>query len=62
MRTIIVVVITLLSLAGCVTTGDKKVEPKQMAEGYYLRGQAYFQEENYDLNKIEPLEMKQDTL
>jgi type IV pilus assembly protein PilF len=55
MRTFIVII--LLSLAGCVTTttGGNPVTPdsKQMAEGYYKRGQAYFIEKNYELAAVE---------
>jgi type IV pilus assembly protein PilF len=46
------VVVLLLALAGCVTTG-KPVDKTKMAEGYFQKGVAHFQEKNYELASVE---------
>jgi type IV pilus assembly protein PilF len=46
------VIALLLALVGCVTTG-KPVDNKKMAEGYFEKGVAHFQEKNYELASVE---------
>ncbi|HUI68296.1 MAG TPA: tetratricopeptide repeat protein [Nitrospirota bacterium] len=50
MKTLVIVL--LLALAGCVTTG-KPVDKTKMAEGYFEKGVAHFQEKNYELASVE---------
>jgi type IV pilus assembly protein PilF len=51
MKTFVVIVL-LLAFAGCVTTG-KPVDKTKMAEGYFQKGLAHFQEKNYELASVE---------
>ncbi|HUI45078.1 MAG TPA: tetratricopeptide repeat protein [Nitrospirota bacterium] len=51
MRTVII--IALLALTGCVTTGGNTVDKSKMAEGYYDKGLAYFQQKNFELASVE---------
>jgi len=51
MRTLILVV--LFMLAGCATTGGHSVDKSTMAQGYYEKGLAYFQQKNYELASVE---------
>jgi type IV pilus assembly protein PilF len=46
------VLLVLLVLAGCVTTGPK-IDKSKMAEGYYTRGLSYLQEKNLELASVE---------
>jgi type IV pilus assembly protein PilF len=46
------VLILLLTLTGCVTTGNK-VDKSKMAEGYYTKGLSYLQEKNYEMASVE---------
>ena len=46
------VIVLLLALVGCVTTG-KPVDNKKMAEGYFEKGVAHYQEKNYELASVE---------
>ena len=46
------IVIALLALAGCVTTGNT-VDKTKMAEGYYMKGLSYLQEKNYEMASVE---------
>ena len=46
------VIILLLAFAGCVTTGTQ-VDKSKMAEGYFQKGLAHFQEKNYELASVE---------
>lgn len=50
MRTFVLLV--LLSLTGCVTTGNT-VDKSKMAEGYYMKGLSYLQEKNYEMASVE---------
>ncbi len=45
-------VILLLAAAGCATTGTT-IDKSKMAEGYFQKGLAYFQEKNYELASVE---------
>jgi Tfp pilus assembly protein PilF len=45
-------VIVLLMLTGCVTTGNT-VDKSKMAEGYYMKGLSYLQEKNYEMASVE---------
>ncbi len=45
--------IVVLALAGCVTTGGNTVDNTKMAEGYYMKGLAFFQENKYELAAVE---------
>jgi type IV pilus assembly protein PilF len=48
------VIALLLALAGCVTTGGAPpVNKTKMAEGYFQKGVAHFQEKNYELASVE---------
>jgi Tfp pilus assembly protein PilF len=47
-----VVLLVLLALAGCVTTGPT-VDKAKMAEGYYTKGLSYLQEKNLELASVE---------
>jgi len=48
------VIALLLALVGCVTTGGAPpVNNKKMAEGYFQKGVAHFQEKNYELASVE---------
>jgi type IV pilus assembly protein PilF len=49
----ILVAILLLALAGCVTTGGNTVDKTKMAEGYFMKGLAHFQENKYELASSE---------
>jgi type IV pilus assembly protein PilF len=51
MRTLILVI--LLALTGCATTGGHEVNKSKMAQGYYEKGLAYFQQKNYELASVE---------
>jgi len=51
MRTLVVILV--LALAGCVTTGGNTVDNTKMAEGYYMKGLAFFQENKYELAAVE---------
>ncbi|MFA5072449.1 MAG: tetratricopeptide repeat protein [Nitrospirota bacterium] len=42
----------LFLLAGCTTTGTT-VDNKQMAEGYYMKGLAFFQDKKFELASVE---------
>jgi Tfp pilus assembly protein PilF len=46
------VLIALLALMGCVTTGDT-IDKSKMAEGYYMKGLSYLQEKNYEMASVE---------
>jgi Tfp pilus assembly protein PilF len=46
-------VIALFVLAGCVSTGSAKVDKTKMAQGYFQKGLAYFQEKNLSLAYVE---------
>jgi Tfp pilus assembly protein PilF len=46
------VMVLLLALAGCATTGTP-VNKTKMAEGYFQKGLAHFQEKNYELASVE---------
>jgi len=48
----IAVVIVLLALTGCVSTGNA-IDKSKMAEGYFQKGLAYFQDKNYELSSVE---------
>jgi type IV pilus assembly protein PilF len=48
----ILVLIVMLVLTGCVTTGNP-VDKNKMAEGYYMRGLAHLQEKNYEMASVE---------
>jgi Tfp pilus assembly protein PilF len=50
MRTFVLVV--LLALTGCVTTGNT-IDKSKMAEGYYMKGLSYLQEKNYEMASVE---------
>jgi superkiller protein 3 len=50
MRSIALVV--LLALAGCVSTGNN-IDKSKMAEGYFQKGLAYFQDKNYEMASVE---------
>jgi Tfp pilus assembly protein PilF len=50
MRTFILVI--LLSLVACVTTGPK-IDKAKMAEGYYMKGLSHLRENNYELASVE---------
>ncbi len=47
-----IVLILFLALSGCVTTGPTDDKTK-MAEGYFQRGLAHYQERNYELALVE---------
>jgi type IV pilus assembly protein PilF len=51
MRTLVALI--LLALVGCVTTGGNTVDKTKMAEGYFMKGLAYFQEKKYELASSE---------
>lgn len=46
------VLMVLLVLAGCVTTGPT-IDKSKMAEGYYTKGLSYLQEKNLELASVE---------
>jgi Tfp pilus assembly protein PilF len=46
------VIVLLLALSGCATTGTA-VDKTKMAQGYFEKGLAYFQEKNYELASVE---------
>jgi len=46
------VLILLLALGGCVTTGTP-VNKAKMAEGYYMKGLSHLQEKNYEMASVE---------
>jgi len=46
------VVALLLALAGCATTGTP-VDKTKMAQGYFEKGLAYYQQKNYELASVE---------
>jgi Tfp pilus assembly protein PilF len=48
----ILAAIVLLTLAGCVTTGNT-IDKSKMAEGYFQKGLAHFQEKNLELASVE---------
>jgi Tfp pilus assembly protein PilF len=48
-----IVIILFFALAGCVTTGGNTVDKTKMAEGYFMKGLAYFQEKKYELASSE---------
>jgi Tfp pilus assembly protein PilF len=50
MRTFVLII--LLALTGCVTTGHT-VDKSKMAEGYYTKGLSYLQEKNYEMASVE---------
>jgi len=50
MRSIVLVV--LLALAGCVSTGNN-IDKSKMAEGYFQKGLAYFHDKNYEMASVE---------
>ncbi len=50
MRTFVLIV--LLSLTGCVTTGNT-VDKSKMAEGYYMKGLSHLQEKDYEMASVE---------
>ncbi|MCK9418407.1 MAG: tetratricopeptide repeat protein [Nitrospirae bacterium] len=50
MRTFVLIV--LLLLTGCVTTGNT-VDKAKMAEGYYMKGLSHLQEKNYEMASVE---------
>lgn len=45
-------VVFVLVLAGCVSTGPN-IDKSKMAEGYYQKGLAYLQDRNYELASVE---------
>jgi type IV pilus assembly protein PilF len=45
--------IALLLLAGCATTGVNTVDKSKMAEGYFQKGLAHFQDKNFELASVE---------
>src|SRR5208283_997805 len=51
MRTLILIIV--LALTGCVTTGGNTVDKSKMAEGYFEKGLAYFQQNNYEMASAE---------
>ena len=51
MRTVLLIV--LLALAGCVTTGGNTIDKSKMAEGYFDKGLSYFQQNNLELASVE---------
>ncbi len=51
MRTVILIV--LLALTGCATTGSNTIDKSKMAEGYFNKGLAYFQQNNLELASVE---------
>lgn len=51
MRTVILVV--LLALTGCATTGSNAIEKSKLAQGYYEKGLAYFQQKNLEMASVE---------
>lgn len=50
MRTLLLII--LLSLVGCVTTGPK-IDKAKMAEGYYMKGLSHLREKDYELASVE---------
>ena len=46
------VIIVLLALTGCVTTGNT-VDKSKLAEGYYMKGLSHLQEKNYEMASVE---------
>lgn len=46
------VILILLALAGCTTTGPV-IEKAKMSEGYYMKGLSYLQERNFELALVE---------
>ncbi len=52
MRTLAIVVLVLVVLAGCASRG-RNVDKSKMAEGYYMKGLSYLQEKNYELAGVE---------
>ncbi len=50
MRTLVLII--LLTMAGCATTGNT-VDKSKMAEGYFQKGLAHFQDNNYELASVE---------
>ena len=46
------VLIVLLMVTGCVTTGNV-VDKSKMAEGYYMKGLSHLQEKNYEMASVE---------
>ncbi len=46
------VLILLLALGGCVTTGAP-INKAKMAEGYYMKGLSHLQEKNYEMASVE---------
>lgn len=51
MRTVVMIVI--MALAGCVTTGGNQVDKSKMAEGYYMKGLSFLRDKNYELASSE---------
>lgn len=47
------VLIVMLVLAGCVSTGSNTVSKEKMAQGYFQKGLAYFQNKNYEMASVE---------
>jgi Tfp pilus assembly protein PilF len=51
MKTVLIFV--LLALTGCASTGSSTVDKTKMAEGYFMKGLAYFQQNNLELASSE---------
>ena len=47
-----IVLVVLLALAGCVSTGNN-IDKSKMAEGYFQKGLAYFHDKNYEMASVE---------
>jgi len=43
----------IIALAGCVTTGPAPIDKSKMAEGYFQKGLAFFQEKNLEMAAVE---------
>ena len=51
MRTLVMII--LLGLVGCVTTGSNAPDKSKMAEGYYMKGLSHLRDKNYELASSE---------
>ena len=47
------ILLALFTIAGCVTTGTNTVDKSKMAEGYFQKGLAFFQERNLEMASVE---------
>jgi type IV pilus assembly protein PilF len=54
MRALTLIVVFLLTLAGCVTTGGRPpISKAKMSDGYYMKGLSYLQEKDYEMASVE---------